>query len=67
MTKSKHDKISENLAKRFGGEYKKQKGIDIVTRDRVIEVEPRNRRKGLLKINDELKKIEGYFKGLAYE
>ncbi|HIC92335.1 MAG TPA: hypothetical protein EYP21_09820 [Syntrophaceae bacterium] len=39
MAKSKHDKIAENLAKRFGSEYKKHKGIDIVTRDRVIEVE----------------------------
>ncbi len=39
MTKSKHDKIAERLAKKFGTEYKKHKGIDIVTEDRVIEVE----------------------------
>ena len=39
MAKSKHDRIAENLAKKFGTEYKKHKGIDIVTKDRVIEVE----------------------------
>ena len=39
MGKSKHDQIAEYLAKKFGTEYKKQKGIDIVTKDRVIEVE----------------------------
>ena len=39
MTKSKHDKIAESLAKKFGTEYKKQRGIDIVTKDRAIEVE----------------------------
>ena len=39
MPKSKHDQIAENLAKKFGVGYKKHKGIDIVTEDRVIEVE----------------------------
>ena len=39
MSKSLHDQIAENLAKKFGTEYKKHKGIDIVTKDRVIEVE----------------------------
>lgn len=39
MAKSKHDQIAENLAKKFGTEYKKHKGIDIVTDKRVIEVE----------------------------
>jgi len=38
MSKSKHDKIAETLAKKFGVEYKKR-GIDIVTNERVIEVE----------------------------
>jgi len=32
MSKSLHDQIAENLAKKFGTEYKKHKGIDIVTR-----------------------------------
>jgi hypothetical protein len=39
MAKSKHDQIAESLAKKFGTRYKKHKGIDIVTDDRVIEVE----------------------------
>jgi len=39
MAKSKHDQIAERLAKKFGTKYKKDKGIDIVTKDRVIEVE----------------------------
>ena len=39
MAKSKHDQIAENLAKKFGTVYKKHKGIDIVTKNRVIEVE----------------------------
>lgn len=36
---SKHDEIAKKLAKMFVTEYKSQKGIDIVTKDRVIEVE----------------------------
>jgi hypothetical protein len=36
---SKHDKIANNLAKKFGTRYKTRKGIDLVTRNRVIEVE----------------------------
>ena len=39
MSKSKHDQIAEDLARKFGTEYKKHKGIDIVTGNRVIEVE----------------------------
>jgi len=39
MSKSKHDQIAEGLARKFGTEYKKHKGIDIVAKDRVIEVE----------------------------
>ena len=39
MAKSKHDEIAEKLAKNFAAEYKKNKGIDIVTKNRVIEVE----------------------------
>jgi len=39
MSKSLHDQIAENLANKFGTEYKKHNGIDIVTKDRVIEVE----------------------------
>ena len=43
MAKSKHDQIAESLAKKFGTEYKKHKGIDIVTKDRMIEVETTKR------------------------
>ena len=39
MAKSRHDQIAENLAKKFGTEYKKHQWIDIVTKKRVIEVE----------------------------
>ena len=39
MTKSLHDKIAENLARKFKTEYKSDKGIDIVTRNKAIEVE----------------------------
>lgn len=39
MARTKHDKIAERLAKRFKTEYKSDKGIDIVTPDKVIEVE----------------------------
>lgn len=35
MPESKHDRIAERLAKKFGVPYKKQKGIDIVTNTRV--------------------------------
>jgi len=34
-----HDIIAEKLAKKHGTEYKSDKGIDIVTTDKVIEVE----------------------------
>lgn len=36
---TKHDEIAEKLAKKFNTEYKRTKGIDLVTQDRVIEVE----------------------------
>lgn len=39
MTKSKHDLIAERLAQKFDTEYKSDKGIDLVTKDRAIEVE----------------------------
>lgn len=39
MGQSKHDQLAEKLANKFGTEYKKSKGIDIVTPNRVIEVE----------------------------
>ena len=39
MSKGKHDKIAESLARKFGVKYKKHKGIDIVTKKRVVEVE----------------------------
>jgi len=42
MTKSKHDLIAEFLAKKFNTEYKSDKGIDLVTPDRVIEVETKS-------------------------
>ena len=38
MSKSIHDQIAEKLARKFGTEYKSNKGIDIV-KDKVIEVE----------------------------
>jgi len=39
MAMTKHDEIAEKLAKKFNTQYKSQKGIDLVTQDRVIEVE----------------------------
>jgi len=36
---SKHDEIAKKLAKKFKTEYKSDKGIDLVTRNKVIEVE----------------------------
>lgn len=36
---SKHDEIAAKLAKKFKTEYKSDKGIDLVLKDRVIEVE----------------------------
>lgn len=39
MTKSIHDKIAERLARKFNTEYKSDKGIDVVTSSKVIEVE----------------------------
>ncbi|MFH1231708.1 MAG: hypothetical protein V1709_09460 [Planctomycetota bacterium] len=39
MSKSIHDEIAERLARKMGTEYKSTKGIDIVTRNKVIEVE----------------------------
>ncbi len=43
MVKSNHDQIAKSLAKKLGTEYKKKKGIDIMTEDRVIEVETTKR------------------------
>lgn len=39
MSDSVHDKIAKRLATKFGTEYKEHKGIDIVTGNKVIEVE----------------------------
>ena len=39
MAKSKHDQIADKLATKFNTKYKSQKGIDLVTPTRVIEVE----------------------------
>lgn len=36
---TKHDEIAKKLAKKFGTDYKANKGIDIVLPERVIEVE----------------------------
>jgi len=36
---TKHDEIANKLAKRFKTEYKSDKGIDLVTKDKVVEVE----------------------------
>ncbi len=58
MAKSKHDQIAENLAKKFGTEYKKHQGIDIVTKMRVIEVE--TTKEGIYQgIKNVTNKIEG--------
>lgn len=45
MSKSKHDLIAEFLARKFNTEYKSDKGIDLVTKDRAIEIE--TKREGL--------------------
>jgi len=34
-----HDQIANKLAKKFGTEYKSDKGIDLVLSNRVIEIE----------------------------
>lgn len=39
MAMTKHDEIAEKLAKKFNTQYKAQRGIDLVTQDRVVEVE----------------------------
>jgi len=36
---SKHDEIAKKLAKKFNTEYKSDKGIDLVLKDKVIEIE----------------------------
>jgi len=36
---SKHDEIANKLAKKFKTEYKSDKGIDLVLKDKVIEIE----------------------------
>lgn len=42
MSDSVHDQIAGKLAKKFGTEYKSHKGIDIVTKNKVIEVETKH-------------------------
>jgi hypothetical protein len=39
MSMSKHDEIAKKLAKKFHTDYKSKKGIDLVTQDRVVEIE----------------------------
>lgn len=39
MRRTIHDEIAQRIARKYHTEYKSDKGIDIVTRDRVIEVE----------------------------
>ncbi len=41
MTDTIHDKIAKRLARKFGTEYKSDKGIDVVMPTKVIEVEAR--------------------------
>jgi len=36
---NKHDEIAKKLAKKFNTEYKSDKGIDLVLKDKVIEIE----------------------------
>jgi hypothetical protein len=36
---TKHDEIAKKLAKKFHTEYKHNKGIDLITPDRVVEIE----------------------------
>ncbi len=36
---TKHDEIAEKLAEKFHTEYKSNKGIDLVTKNRVVEIE----------------------------
>lgn len=42
MGKTIHDQIAEKLARKYNTEYKSDKGIDLVTRSRVIEVETKS-------------------------
>ncbi len=39
---SVHDQIAEKLAEKFNTEYKSHKGVDIVTKGKVIEVETKS-------------------------
>jgi len=39
MAHSKHDQIAKKLAQKLNTDYNKGKGIDIITKNRVIEVE----------------------------
>ncbi len=50
---TKHDEIAKKLAKKFGTEYKSDKGIDLVLPDKVVEVESK---KGSL--NQGIKQVE---------
>ncbi len=42
MTDTIHDTIARRLARKFSAEYKPDKGIDIVTPQKVIEIETKN-------------------------
>ena len=39
MAQSKHDQIAKKLAQKLNTEYNKHEGMDIITKNRVIEVE----------------------------
>ena len=54
MGNSIHDEIAGKLAKKLGTEYKKHKGIDIVTKDRVVEVE--TKKNGIYQGIDQVKR-----------
>ncbi len=41
MTNTLHDKIANNLARKFGTEYHSDKGVDIRTPTKAVEVESR--------------------------
>lgn len=54
---SKHDDIANKLANKFKTDYKSQKGIDIVTGNRVIEVETKKNgiRQGIKQVQNSSK------------
>ncbi len=57
MAKSKHDKITEQIAKKRGGKYNPDKGADIVTSREAIEVEV-----DASKLSEGIRQLQGYRK-----